>query len=618
MRSIIFVSASLLFLTIFSSAQEIDSVKTYSLSQITVFGKKYSIARSEFPVEKDNLSSVLELGGFNIIRKGVFLAQDIYADGLKRGDYSIVVDGERYHNACPMRMDAPITRINPIEVETIELVKSSANLHSSLGGTVAINRSIPKPDFNFSGSMTKVFGKSNENDIALSAEKFENRISLRYNDGIPYETGNNKSFKDLYGYKNSSKYHFGEASLFGVFGDWKYSASFMYTDNVTFPYLQMDERKSLVYNGSLSYDDFKIYFNYTDHLMNNDLRVSTMFMETHAKNLTIGIKSNSMEAYYRYWNADNEMMMSNGTMKIYNNILPKINLYSANLFHGLQFEGFNFTGKVGFAFYNLGNKDILNFYSNVFGDVKDKRFIPIAGFSVSRSFLISNEFSLSSMLDFAAEAPEAEALYITVKRMMGKPYWSGNPNLDQPLRTTIRTNLSFKVLNSEFFFSYISNYVYLASKKGGMQNYQTFGNVNALLAGFSLSADFDFIESRLTYTYGENADTKSPLSEILPMQVITKVSLPELYNMFLYFRHTYENAQKRVDPSVKETAGSTWNRIDAGLNWNYKPMIFTVEAENILNSNYSKHLSYVRDPFASGFRIFEPGLTFRVNIRYYY
>lgn len=616
MRSVIFISASLFFLNYFISAQEVDSIKTYSLNQITVFGKKYVIAKSEFPVEKDNLSSVLELGGFNIIRKGVFFAQDIYADGLKRGDYSIVVDGERYHNACPMRMDAPITRINPIEVESIELVKSSANLQSSLAGTLAINRSIPKADFNFSGSMTKVFGKSSETDIALSAEKLENRISLRYNDGIPYKTGNNKSFKDLYKYRNNTKYHFGEASLFGAFGNLKYSASFMYTDNVSFPYLQMDEKKSLVYNGSLSYDDYKIYFNYTDHLMNNDLRVSKMFMETHAKNLTIGVKSKNAELYYRHWDADNKM--SHGTMKIHNNILPKINLYSANIFHGLEFEGFDVTGKLGFAFYNIGNKDILNFYSNVFGNVKDKRFFPLTGFSVSRSFLLSNEFSLSSMLDFAAEAPEAEALYVTVKRMMGKPYWSGNPNLNQPLRATIRTNLSHENLSSEFFLSYISNYVYLASAKVGMQNYQTFGNVNALLAGLSLSAKFDFIESKLTYTYGENAKTKTALAEILPLQVISKISIPEFYNISLYAKHSYENVQKRVDASVKETSASAWNRIDVGLIWNYKPLIFAVEAENIFNNNYSKHLSYVRDPFASGFRIIEPGTTFRANVRYYY
>ncbi len=71
------------FLSIELFAQNSDSVKTFTLKEITVVGHKYSIDRSEFPIEQDNLGSVLKLGEFNIVRKGISLAQDIYADGLK-------------------------------------------------------------------------------------------------------------------------------------------------------------------------------------------------------------------------------------------------------------------------------------------------------------------------------------------------------------------------------------------------------------------------------------------------------------------------------------------------------------------------------------------------------
>ena len=358
-------------------AQDNDSVKTYTLKQITVFGNKYSIDKNEFPVEKDNLNSVLSLGGFGVIRKGVFLAQDVYADGLKRGDYTIVVDGERYHNACPMRMDAPLSRINPIEIKSVEFIKSSANLQSGLGGTISINKRLPKDNFDFEASVTQSIGKSNETDISLLTEKLNHRISLRYNQGIPYKTANDKSFKDLYGYKSNSKYQFGEASVYGIANDWKYTGSIMYSQDVSFPYLQMDERKSIVYNGSLSYQDYKLYFNYTDHLMNNDLRVSAMFMETKARNLTLGMASKYFELYYRHWDADNNMRMANGSMPIYNNILPKINLYSGNLFYQAKEDNFLLTGKVGLAYYNIGNTDVLNFYYNIYKNAKsDRIFLP--------------------------------------------------------------------------------------------------------------------------------------------------------------------------------------------------------------------------------------------------
>jgi iron complex outermembrane receptor protein len=618
MNTHIFALSLFLILNLLISAQSNDSVRAYTLNEITVFGKKYSVSQSEFPVEKDNLSSVLELGGFNIIRKGVFLAQDIYADGLKRGDYTLVVDGERCQNACPMRMDAPISRINPIEVESLELVKSSSNLQAGLGGVVAINRSIPKAALDFSGSLTQLFGKSNETDFAVAAEKLENRISLRYTRGTPYKTGDNKTFKDLYGYKNNSEYKFGEASLFGVASDWKYNGSIMYSEDISFPYLQMDERKSVVYSGSLSYQDYKIYLNYTDHLMDNQLRVSSMLMETDAKNLTVGVKSEFLDAFYRHWNADNKIMMMNNPMGIYNNILPQVNQYSANIFHKTNFGGFEVSGKIGLSYFNIGNKDILSFYNSIHEGAKDYRFFLPAGASISRSFLLADDLSLSGMLDIASEAPEAEALYVNVKRMMGKPYWSGNPNLKQPIRSTLRTNFSFTNFNADLFCSYIYNYVYLTSANAGMQKYQTYGNINSLIAGLSLSMKLDFIESNLSYTYGENLSSNSPLVEIVPLHISTKVMFPEILNLKFYLKHSYENAQKRIDEMLNETTSSAWNKIDLGMTYEFEPLLLSIDAENILNFNYSKHLSYTRDPFASGFRIIEPGLSYRINLRYYY
>lgn len=598
--------------------QDKDSVKTYTLKQITVFGNKYSIDKNEFPVEKDNLNSVLSLGGFSVIRKGVFLAQDVYADGLKRSDYTIVVDGERYHNACPMRMDAPLSRINPIEIKSVEFVKSSANLQSGLGGTISINKRLPSDNFDFEASVTQSIGKSNETDISLLTEKLNHRISLRYNQGIPYKTANDKSFKDLYGYKSNSKYQFGEASVYGIANDWKYTGSIMYSQDVSFPYLQMDERKSIVYNGSLSYQEYKLYFNYTDHLMNNDLRVNTMFMETKARNLTLGMASKYFELYYRHWDADNNMRMANGSMPIYNNMLPKINLYSGNLFYQVKEDNFILTGKVGLAYYNIGNKDVLNFYNNIYKNAKTDRVFSLLGFSVSHNYHIGETFAFNNQLDLALEAPEAEALYITVKRMMGKPYWSGNPKLDQSFRTTLRSSLSASYFSLDLFGSFISNYVYLASALVGMQKYQTFGNVDALIAGTTFRVNYDFIESEVTYTYGENRNTKKPLIEILPLHLTTKLTTPEFYNIKFFVKHTYENAQKRVDKSFLEIPSGAWNSIDVGLLWKYSPFVVNVDVQNILNALYSQSLSYVRDPFASGMRVIEPGISVRVNVRYSY
>ncbi len=520
MKRPIIIPLLVLFTGVTLFGQSSDSVKTYTLKEITVVGRKYSIDRSEFPVEQDNLGSVLKLGGFNLVREGVSLAQDIYADGLKRGDYSVVLDGERYQSACPMRMDAPISRFNPIDVQSMDLVKSSANLQSGLGGVIAIHRSNPTENFSLESSISMLFGKSDETDFALSAEKFQNRISFRYAEGYPYKTCNDKSFKDLYGYKNDTKYQYGEASFYGVNDDWKYGGSIMYTENVSFPYLQMDERKSTVYNASLSYRDYKIYLNYTDHLMNNDLRVSPMFMETATKNLTLGLVSENFELYYRHWNADNNMIMNNGAMQIYNNMIPKINSYSANFFQKTNYLGFNFSGRLGISYTDIGNKDIMTFYRVLYSNAKENRLFPQFGLNISHSYVIGELMTLGSQIDITAEAPETQALYVALKRPMGNPYWSGNTNLKEPVRTTFRTEFNFSNFRVDAFGSYIFNYVYLSSAIIGMQKYQTFGNVDALIAGLNFHFNYgDYVESDVSYTYGENKTNNQPLIEILPFQI---------------------------------------------------------------------------------------------------
>lgn len=94
-------------------------------------------------LSKDRLSGIFESNGFSLIRKGVFFAQDIYADGLKRSDINVIVDGERYHTACPNRMDSPLTRVNQIELESVSLMKTSGDLLSGLGGVVNFHRKVP-------------------------------------------------------------------------------------------------------------------------------------------------------------------------------------------------------------------------------------------------------------------------------------------------------------------------------------------------------------------------------------------------------------------------------------------------------------------------------------------
>lgn len=598
-------------------AEEIDGVKVYYHDGITVSAKRDLIPWSEFRVEKGNVSDVLDRNGFSVIRKGVFLAQDIYADGMKKSDIPIVIDDERYQCACPNRMDAPVSRIAPLDIDSVELDKSASHIQAGLGGIVSVRRTEPGEEFKVKASLSQAAGSVDGTDVAVLVEGASQRISLRYAGGSPYEDGSGRSFRDQYGYRTNTDYRFAEASYLGIGGEWKYAASFMFSEDVSFPYLKMDERNSKVYNASVARGDVKLYMNYTDHLMDNGLRTnySSMPMSTRATNLTVGAKGSFFDAYFRHWNADNRFMA------ISNHMIPDVNLYAGSLMHKASWQGVDIAARAGIAFYRIGDGSVLPFIRNVHPGAADELAFPTFALSFSDSKPVSDDLTLGGMLDVVSEAPEAESLFSKVQKAStsastNSAWTSGNPNLDQPLRGTLRTSLSSRIARLELFGSYIWNYVNLDSRVVNTQKYLTYDNVDAVIAGASIDLDWKALAFNASWTYGENASDGRPLPEILPLRLTTKLTSPEIAGLKFYVRHRYENAQGRIDTTLQETSTAAWNAFDIGMSGKYRSLAWSVDVENLGDETYSRHISYLRDPFTSGSKVYEPGLTVLMNLRW--
>ena len=213
MRSISFILLLMFFYSNRLFAQWNDSIKVYWLEPVEVTSEKLSLGDYQTTVEKDNLSSLLNRNGFNLIRKGVFFAQDIYADGFRKGDIAVVVDGERYHCACPNRMDSPLSRVNPLELESLELNKTAGNIQSGLGGQVSFHRTVPVEPISLKAGLSGSSGASQSFDGSLAAEGYNQRLSVRYSTGYPYEDADGRNFKELYGYKENFNYKLAEATF---------------------------------------------------------------------------------------------------------------------------------------------------------------------------------------------------------------------------------------------------------------------------------------------------------------------------------------------------------------------------------------------------------------------
>ena len=593
-----------------------DSIKVYELPSIEITAKKMSFTDKNLDPSKERLGGIFESNGFSLIRKGVFFAQDIYADGLKRADINVVVDGERYHTACPNRMDSPLTRVNPIELASVDLIKTNGDLMSGLGGAVKFHRKVPLENPSFETGISGNTGAQQSMDAAFKFDGYSHMATLRYSTGSPYTDADGRTFKELYGYIDDYNYLLVEGSFRGKQKNFGYGGSFTYTEDVSFPYLLMDERLNKVYSAFFSYKKNKVYFNYTDHLMDNAMRASQMTMTTSATNLTVGAVGDFYELFYRSWDSDNEFYQrASGNMIIENHLMPNTKTLSAAIQDEMTFGLFKLSGKVGVVNQSMNDENSEDFFNQNYDDAKYNRWFPTFGVSLNYSNSINNTVGYGFMLEGAGETPSLEELYISVVKPMKKPNWSGNPTLDQPFRAGLRSMVAYQYLSLEVYFSQVWNYVNL-TKIPGDKPVQTYDNVNARFIGTNFSFNSEFADLTFSYTFAQNLTNDSPLSEIRPFETTLKLRSPKFWNMSLFANMNYEAEQTRVDPALNESTTPAWYRADIGIRYELQNLKIKLELENVTNQLYYKHLSYLRNPFSSGADVFEPGRNVYLSFTY--
>ncbi len=595
-------------------SQNYDSLKTFELPSIEIISRRGIPFVEIHKYGTDYNSNLLNQNGYTLIRRGINFTQDLYVEGFKKGDIKVLIDGEHYHNACPNRMDAPATRVNIIDMESVELTKSSSLIGTGVYGKVEYHRSSLSDVFKFKSLVNGSAGYKKDFDFAVAGEGLNSSITFRISQGIPYLNGEGKSFKELYNYKDNGKFSYYNTSFRHKLNnfDLEIGSNFTFANNISFPYLQMDEKLSKSYNIYLKYKTNKIYLNYTDHLMNNDLRNSSMFMETRAKNLTIGLNGKFYEVYYRNWNADNVIrMMSNS---IYNKLMPNVDQIGLNLSENFSFEFVKVFLKGGLQYLTFKDEARKTFYEELYSNVSSKRYFISSGVTFVYSPKIHSNLTGKIITEFSSDSPDPELLFIAVKRMGNNPDWSGNPNLRQPVKFGARGTLDYKNISFEIFTNYILNYIDVVKKMKTNKPVMTYENVNSLLMGSNLHLRYRFFETNISYLWGENTKTKKPLAEIAPLSMNSSLYLPVFSNFDIIVYHQYENAQKRINKDLNEFSSATWNTIGLGLNYTYKDFNFDLRINNLLNHNYYRFLSFSRNPFSTNRPVYDPGRNVTLTI----
>jgi iron complex outermembrane receptor protein len=304
-----------------------------------------------------------------------------------------------------------------------------------------------------------------------------------------------------------------------------------------------------------------------------------------------------------------------------NHMIPDLGHLSGTVHHTFSVNpALSLSGKIGLVRDRIGDSGRLSFYQELHPAAEAERWFVPFSLGVSYSKPLSEKMSAGLLAEVASAVPEPEQLYIAVEKLapmgMVKPWRAGNPGLDSPVRGTLRARIGTAPLRLEVFGTRVWDYIHLKRMAVAGQPYLTFENVDGLLLGFHLHGDWRFAAFNAAYTWAENRTYDRPLAEIAPFLIETTLKTPRSHGFAASVRLTYANDQSRVDTELNETATPSWHRVDAKASYAWQSMELVFEVANLTNSLYYEHLSYMRDPFSSGARVYDPGRTIRLNLSF--
>ena len=217
---------------------------SFMIDTVRVWATALPPAQPSVSFSRDYVEQLQEEAGAEFINKGSALTRDIYLDGLKRGDITISVDGERLTTACPNRMDVHVTRLSPLDVRQVTASRTGGPVQVGLGGLVLVERQRPGEALGIGAFLSGETGRGEFLDGGLAVEGSGLRGSGRFRAAEAYLDGDGRSFHDLYGYAELPTQRFADITLGAARGRGSAVAVAQIARDQLTPYLQMDERET--------------------------------------------------------------------------------------------------------------------------------------------------------------------------------------------------------------------------------------------------------------------------------------------------------------------------------------------------------------------------------------
>lgn len=613
----------------FAQAAEADSLRHYWLRPITVEAARPGPGQERVPLGGAPVERALEELGVQPLRRGAAMTGDVVAGAFKRGDVEILIDGERHPNACPNRMDNASTRLDPAGMASLELMRSCCTAACGLGGVLEYHRRAPSVPLSLHLDLQASALAATDQSLALAVEKSGLRLSGRTQLGSGYSDGDGREFQDNYPYAEEADYKASEGGLHYDRGDWSGGASYSLSEDIPFPYLLMDERETKHLAGHVAWRGQKLYFNRTDHLMDNGLRtmngapLAAPTMVSDADNTILGLSGEAARVDYHAslykWDLRNHFNTPMGRLE--NHMIPDLTQLSVEAQRGFELGGpWSLSLRAGVVQDRAGDgARVSSIQGRLYANPDDALLFVTHGLALQWRWA-AGPLRGALLLESASDDPALESLWIGVQKPGGKPWWIGNPELKAAMRQTLRGRAYLGPISFEAAFSRVADYAErakasFATSDSTSQVAETWQGVDADLVELQARYASRFAGLRTGFVWGRNLDAEEPLSEISPFFVETTLNSPRLpLGATAWVRHVWTAPQRRVSATLAEAPTGAWNRIDLGLETELRQLVVALELENLLDHEYAQHLSYLRNPFGSGQPVMEPGRALRLRL----
>lgn len=443
--------------------------------------------------------------------------------------------------------------------------------------------------------------------------------------------------------------------------------SYQNAEHVLYPYLFMDaeydrthrvnfESSSDLSGGALEEINFQAWWNSVEHLMNDKFRMTStpsmmvtrdVMMETDSSTEVYGAKLDAaamlgdgqldtgIDFYYRNWDATNILA---GFMYMPQPMLPDVDATNFGVFSKYTAplnDQFKITGgarvDVTDVEANALTTDRLNVVYDPYnpGALSNSTdFTEVSG-NLQLSWLPTTGVEVFVGLASGSRTPDAQELYIGLDRPGTLPSWVGNLNLDATRNNQVDLGLKFSgdmfYLNTSVFYSDLTDFINLTKvpdEGGGPVMASTYQNVDAEMYGaelagqYALPMDF-YLRTTLSYVRGENKDADTPLAEMPPLTGNASVRY-DIGQFFVEATERFAQRQDRVDPNLDEEETAGWGVTDIKSGYMWDKWSIAGGVNNVFDKYYFSHLSYKRDPFASGVKVPETGMLAYLTLAFRY